>query len=234
MTEHEISNDKRHASPASVGNVVPGDWDLGALHISVPVSVVLRRYEVRGKFWSLPAWSLDSVLVGQKISFLDQEANPVLLATDAVGAEPSTEPDESSRESERLLWRGYCVNLHRDACERYWHALIGEKPLVYVVLDKDEVDDSVEPALVTIDYDEAVAHSEIDADVLTAAIPGELYRLMEQYVLTHYRPTEFKKRKRKNWNDQGGQGAGDQLSGERLDPWDDRRRFRRPGYHGDS
>jgi len=244
-----MSNQHENSTTAVAANAA--DLDISASHIQVPVSIVLHRSEVRGKFWSVPAWSLDSVLVGHQIATLRSDANPVLLSSALPAGSADTQAPELAAESsgrqlikpeqaepaekpERYLWHGYAVNFHRDACERYWHSLIGEKPLVYVVLAKDEIDDSVEPALVTVDYDEAVAHCETDNDVLTATIPGELYRLMEHYVMTHYRPVEFKKRKRKNWSDQAQGDAGQENREERLDPWDDRRRFHRSGYHGES
>lgn len=203
---------------------VISDEAIAARSVSVPVSVVLQKRLIEGKFWTVPSWSLAAVLVGHELS------------TEVAG-EPLIQEDQhksaDGESQEHFLWGGYAVTLYRDACERYWHSLIGEKPLVYVVLREDEADGSVEPAIVTIDYDEATAHCETDAEVLTAEIPGELYRMMERYVLHHYRPAEFKKRKRKNWSkDDSTDSSEEREEGKRLEPWDDERRFRRPGYHG--
>lgn len=196
-----------------------GDVDIEAITLSVPVSVVLQKRMIEGKFWSVPSWSLEAVLVGHELS------------ADVAG-EPLMQNEEAGEQSSSFfLWGGYAVTLYKDACERYWHALIGDQPLVYVVLREDEADSTIEPALVTIDYDEATAHSETDAEVLTAEIPGELYRLMERYVMQHYRPEGFRKRKRKNWSEKDSSVAGGAKE-EHLDPWDEQRRFRRPGYHG--
>lgn len=196
------------------------DVDITAITLSVPVSVVLQKRMIEGKFWSVPSWSLEAILVGHELS-------------SDVAAEPIMQNQGASEEGRSFfLWGGYAVTLYKDACERYWHALIGDQPLVYVVMREDEADNTVEPALVTIDYDEATAHSETDAEVLTAEIPGELYRLMERYVMQHYRPQGFKKRKRKNWNDESSSVTDANSKDERLDPWDEQRRFRRPGYHG--
>jgi len=191
--------------------------DLSQRVLVIPVSAVLRRKMVKGDFWETAVWSLETVLVGASI--VNQDADGLLL--------PATTEDAGYS---RYLWSGFNVTLYRDACERYWHALIGDEPKVYVVMDEDETSGEVEPALVTIDYDEATAHSEIDADVLGATIPSELYHLMEQYVMTHYKPVEFKKRKRKNWSGENRVAAVD--GDEPVDPWDERRRFHRPGYHG--
>lgn len=177
--------------------------------VSVPVALVLRKKTVKGTYWSLPSWSLDSVLVGENIR-----------STNADG-EKVSEDDESAC----YLWSGLRVVLFSDACERYWHALIGERPLVYVVLCEDGADGSIEPDLVTIDYDEATAHSETDGQVLTADIPQELYQLMESFVLQNYEPQEFKKRKRKKWVD-------GEVNDDSSDPWAEKNRFHRKGYHG--
>lgn len=198
------------------------DEEIAASSLTVPVSIVLHKRMIEGKFWSVPSWSLEAVLVGHELS-AEIAGEPLIQATQA--------SDTGEQGQDHFLWGGYAVTLYRDACERYWHALIGEKPLIYVVLREDEADGTIEPALVTIDYDEATAHCETDAEVLTAPIPGEFYRLMERYVLEHYRPQEFKKRKRKNWSE-GEAGSAAVDKNQRLDPWDDERRFRRPGYHG--
>ncbi len=158
--------------------------------LHLPVAVVIERREIVRKFWSAPSWYLSGVLVGDG------------LAPMADG----TVIRESSQRDERL-WGGFTVTLYKDACERYWHALIGDKPLVYVVcretgvVDDPDTEAGIEPIVVTIDYDEATAFAETDELVLSTEIPGELYRHMESFVLQHYRPKEFRKRKRKKWID---------------------------------
>jgi len=154
--------------------------------ISVPVAVVLEKRQTQGKFWTTDTWHLENVLVGEHLA----------LGSDSYGGVKTADTESG----EQYLWSGFRVTLFRDACERYWHALIGDKPLVYVVCREDEADGGDEPALVTIDYDEALAHSETDAKVLSMDIPRELYQLMETFVLDNYKPAEFKKRKRKNWS----------------------------------
>jgi len=150
----------------------------------VPVAVVLEKRRVQGTFWQQASWYLDSVLPGEHLA-VDSDSGVKTAETDA---------------GELFLWTGYRVTLYRDACERYWHALIGDKPLVYVVCNEDEVDGTVAPALVTLDYDEATAHAETDGLVLSTKIPKELYQVMEKFVVENYKPTSFKKRKRKNWS----------------------------------
>ena len=170
--------------------------------LSLSVTVLLERRMISRSFWSMPSWYLHAVAVGDNVAVGDSSASPA-------------SPAGTSENGDLFAWPGHKVTLYKDACERYWHALIGEKPLVYVVCrdDSDDVDDAagasvaVSPVIVTIDYDEATASAETDALVLSRPIPPELYRYMEAFVLQHYKPVEFKKRKRRNWSDEPGQSA---------------------------
>lgn len=164
--------------------------------LKLAVTVLLERRTVTRSFWSLPSWYLHTVAVGEQVT-----AGVSLT-------EPAT-PAGSTQQGDLFAWSGFHVTLYKDACDRYWHALIGDKPLVYVVCRDVACDDdesvsgvSITPVIVTIDYDEASACAETDYLVLSTAIPPELYRYMESFVLEHYRPEQFKKRKRRNWSDQ--------------------------------
>jgi len=190
-----------------VAGTEPGRADLISpdrqLSVSVPVVVVLEKREVVGKHWTQNVWDLNSVLVGEHLA-ANQDAAISHSSSDS--ASSSTQGDHPERE--RSVWPGFQITLYRDACERYWHALIGDKPLVYVVLMEDETDGSVEPALVTLDYDEALAYSETDATVLSTEIPPALYQMMEKFVLRNYQPKAFKKRKRRNWSEESERSGG--------------------------
>ena len=166
----------------------------GRLHL--PVTVLLEKRWIERSFWRVPSWSLVKVAVGDDLQLADCSGQQVYKT-------PS---------GEVFAWSGFTITLYRDACERYWHALIGDKPLVYVMC-RDAADSaerepqsgedsgSIKPVHVTIDYDEASAYAETDQQVLSAAIPPELYRHMERFVLAHYKPKPFKKRKRRQWSD---------------------------------
>lgn len=165
------------------------------LKMTIPVALVLEKRWVKGAHWQHCVWDLKAVMLGEHLAVNE----PVTVAgNDSVTDNKRDKLDEP----EQSVWPGFKLVLYRDACERYWHALIGDKPLVYVVMQEDEADGSVEPALVTLDYDEALAYSETDATVLSAPIPGDLYQLMERFVLQNYQPAEFKKRKRRNWSEE--------------------------------
>ncbi|MDB4224284.1 DUF3305 domain-containing protein [Granulosicoccus sp.] len=163
------------------------------IRLSLPVTVLLERRTIARSFWSLPSWYLHTVAVGEAVS-----------AGESLHA-PAT-PAGSTEKGDLFAWSGFQVTLYKDACERYWHALIGDKPSVYVVCRDDADDDevsatgvSISPVVVTIDYDEASSCAETDYLVLSSAIPPELYRYMESFVLQHYKPEKFEKRKRRNW-----------------------------------
>lgn len=168
--------------------------------LHLPVTVVIEKRQIVRKFWSAPSWYLSGVLVGDGLT-------PMADGTVV----------RMSAEREERLWSGFTVTLYKDACERYWHALIGEKPLVYVVCrevgvgDDPDVEAGIKPIVVTIDYDEATAFAETDELVLSTEIPGELYHHMESFVLQHYRPKPFEKRKRKKWLDDGRPHTGRRL-----------------------
>jgi len=175
-----------------------GDNDVGeipklATRLHFPATVLLEKRLVKRRFWQSHAWYLHTVAIGDGMV----EGNHVgELAYKASGGDV-------------FRWSGFQVTLYKDACERYWHALISEEPKIYVVCrDADDDDDvghghDVAPLCATVDYDEALAFAETDDLVLSAGIPPELYRYMEDFVLAHYRPVPFKKRKRKNWSKDG-------------------------------
>lgn len=164
-----------------------------AIRLKIPVTVVLEKRIVSRSFWQVPSWYLHTVAVGADVAMAKHQTESVLNLG-------------STKEGELFGWPSHQVTLYKDACERYWHALIGDKPLIYVVCreeDEDEASSSqpeLSPVIVTIDYDEATACAETDAIVLSTNIPPELYRYMESFVLQHYKPAPFKKRKRRNWS----------------------------------
>jgi len=151
--------------------------------------VLLEKRLAKSQRWQIPTWYLQGVAVGNATAHQSKPGQKV----------------GETEEGEIFLFGGYTVTLYKDACERYWHALIGDKPLVYVVCNEDVESDehelNIEPKLVTIDYDEAISHAETDGLVLSTNIPAELYRYMEEFVLKHYQPKQFHKRKRKKWLD---------------------------------
>lgn len=103
---------------------------------------------------------------------------------------------------EQLLYTGFTLKLHRDEAESYYFNLRGERPSLFVICSDDETG-GLTPFLVTCNYDEATAHMEVEEHVFSLPIPPEVYRWIEQFVVKHYRPSQKKKkRKRENWKNQ--------------------------------
>ncbi len=164
------------------------------IRLQLPVSIVLLQKTVQRGAWSVPVWELEAVALGAHTSL---ETGEGILVR-------QTETEKA------YSWSGWQLTFYKDACERYWHALIGDKPLIYVVCREPFDDDSplsLEPLSVTCDYDEATAYLETDDTVLSMPISADIYRHMEAFVLQHYKPKPFQKRKRKKWldGDHGGQ-----------------------------
>ena len=177
--------------------------------LRLPVTVVLERREIRRGRWASHSWYLSGALVGEgfgreRADGLEVRAGDPRAPGPAVpgqGADAGSDagPGAGPAPALEYAWTGRVVTLYRDACERYWHALIGERPLVYAVCREREAAPGIEPFLVTIDYDEASAFGETDALVLSTDIAPAMYRYMEGFVLAHYRPKPFEKRRRKRW-----------------------------------
>lgn len=126
----------------------------------------------------------------------------VVTHTEVVGvvaASPSGDgvirSDEVSRQ--RLL-AGFRLKLFPDEAESYYMNLTAEQPGVFVVCRQDE-EGPLTPLLVTLSYDEAASYMEVEEPVFRVAMPPELYRWVENYVLQHFVPAQKKRRKREDW-----------------------------------
>ncbi|MFK8082427.1 MAG: DUF3305 domain-containing protein [Granulosicoccus sp.] len=191
-----MSGDTPHSAKSEQDDGTNAGQD-SAIRLSIAATVILERRMISRSFWSLPSWYLYTVAIGEH-----------LVASESLSRGSGVAAGHSDK-GDLFAWSDFEVTLYKDACERYWHALIGDKPLVYVICrdDTDEVDGAdptalnLQPVNVTVDYDDASAAAETDSPVLSAPIPSELYRYMERFVLTHYQPKEFKKRKRRNWSE---------------------------------
>ena len=155
-----------------------------------PVSVLLERREISRSGWSVPHWELVGVVGGQPEA---ATAGPRLV--------------EQAGDRRRILWGGLSLELFADESESYWHNLTAADPLIFVVCrsleDQAPPFDGAEmvPELVSVSGDDASAHTEADDLVLSAPMPAEIYRWVEQFVVEHFRPAPRKARKRKNWTE---------------------------------
>ena len=79
---------------------------------------------------------------------------------------------------------------------------MSDNPQAFVICrNEEEVNDQIQPFLVTLSSDEANSYMEVDELVYSVKMPAELYRWVEQFVLEYYIPVKKKKRKRINWKD---------------------------------
>ncbi len=107
----------------------------------------------------------------------------------------------SDANGQQFLWTGFAINLHPDAAESYYFNLMGEKPSVFVVCRLEQ--GRLRPFLASCSYDEADSYMEVDESVAAVAMPPEIYRACEAFVLTHYVPEKKLKRKRDDWERDG-------------------------------
>lgn len=153
-----------------------------------PITVIMEQGRVARAGWSLPSWKLIGVVAGRGEA---RDTTPQIIHAEG--------------DTRQLLWPGLRLQLHRDAAESYWHNLVGRKPSLFVICEPDP-DTGLRPARVTANYDEAGAYMETDGQVFSAPIPPEIYRFLEEYVMTHYSPEEGKQRKRKGWKHETSEG----------------------------
>jgi hypothetical protein len=169
--------DKNHESLSNPG-------DIGKF----PVSVLMRYQLTPNNVWSNGQWDVSGVVVGE-------------IGEKFGGDKQVIRNDTRNRE---YLCAGLTVELYKDDAESYYHNLMSDDPKAFVVCRTDETDDNqCEPFLVTLSYGEATSYMEVDELVYSVAMPPELYRWVEQFVLEHYVPEKKRKRRRENWKDAG-------------------------------
>lgn len=152
-----------------------------------PIAVIMEEGRIERAGWSLPRWRLTGVVAGDSTT------------------EPGHRTVREEGQVRQLLWTGLRLRLYRDAADSYWHNLVGRKPSLFVICEPDP-ETGLRPVLVTANYDEAGAYMETDGQVFSAPIPPEIHRVLEEYVMSHYRPQEGKQRKRKGWKHETAEG----------------------------
>lgn len=150
--------------------------------VTVPVAVVLQRTIDRSKKWVLPQWKVSAVVAGEHI---DQSDQPLLIHDDG--------------RYRRYLCGGLVLHLYKDGTEGYWYNLLSDPPYLFVICDGEQGDYEVQPAFITANQDEANGYMESDRLVLSAPMPAQICDIIERYVVSHYHPTQKKKRERRQW-----------------------------------
>ena len=148
-----------------------------------PVSVIMAHEQITVGQWNVPRWRVVGVIAGEPSGERDSAGRMI--------------HDESGMQ--QFLWSGFEIRLYKDATESYWLNLVGKQPSLFVVCREDQADGNCVPLVVTANYDEAGAYMEADGTVMSAPLPPEVYRWLEQYVVENFKPLEGKSRKREAW-----------------------------------
>lgn len=152
------------------------EWEDDAV---LPVSVVV------GRDAALPAgeqWRVQGVVVGQR--FASDQIRCLRM--------------RSAPEGDLYMWMGYHLKLRKASVEDYAYNVNSPEPVVFVIARQDEAD-GLRPLQVTVSLDDAqnldaTDLRSVDEQVARVAMPPEVYRWLERFVLDHYVP---RKRKRK-------------------------------------
>jgi hypothetical protein len=158
----------------------------------IPVTVIMEKQPTMSSKWVDHIW----VAIGVTVSNVDSNVDS--------NAEQMSEHTDIEDDAQLKIYTGHQVRLYIDECDSYYHNLMSPTPQCFVVVRQDD-DDEPEPFIVSLSFDEAHAYLEGDDEVFAVDIPPEIYQWTESFVLEHYCPEQFKKRKRKDWKDKESQ-----------------------------
>jgi hypothetical protein len=150
---------------------------------SFSVSVLVEFRETDDNRWEEGCWHVAGV-----------------IAAGPGDRETAPRPLHAATQGRQYLHSGLKLRLYRDDAESYYYNLVSDHPSVFVICNQ-EAGGPLQPFIVTLSYGEATSYMETDGIVETVAMPPELYRWAERYVLEHYVPEKRRKRKRDNWKE---------------------------------
>ncbi|MCG6967131.1 MAG: DUF3305 domain-containing protein [Chromatiaceae bacterium] len=148
----------------------------------LPVVVILER-RIATSRWADYVWSAAGITVGRGTGGTDRL--PHLIREDQNTAYFAVE--------------GLEVALYVDECESYYYNLISDAPQAYVLAHAADDSAQPQPFRVSMSFDEAHAYLEGDDQVYAVAVPAELYRWTEAFVIANYFPEKKRKRKLRDW-----------------------------------
>ncbi len=119
------------------------------------------------------------------------EVQGVVAGKRFASAERSVTRMRSGPEGTLDLWSGYRLRLHKDQAEAYYLNIRADAPTIFVIGRHEP--EGFAPQVVTVSLDEA---QNLDATelrdprdaIFRVAMPGEIYRWVEAFVLNHYEP----------------------------------------------
>jgi len=150
---------------------------------SFPVSIMVDYQATPGNRWQAGRWRVSGLVAGGQGEGVRQT------------------PLHANAGQQQTLWTGFSVELHKDEAESYYFNIVSDTPRAFVICTLDD-NGPLRPLIVTLSYDEAASYLESDDIVESVAMPAELYRWVEQFVLDNYLPQKKKKRKRENWKEE--------------------------------
>lgn len=143
----------------------------------LPVSVIVGREA------ALPEgeqWRVQGVVIGQR--FASEEIRCLRM--------------RSGPEGDLYMWMGYQLRLRKASVEDYAYNVNSPTPTVFVVAKQDD-EEGLRPLHVTVSLDEAqnldaTNLRNVDELVSRVAMPPEVFRWLERFVLDHYVPRKRK------------------------------------------
>ncbi len=152
---------------------------------SFSVSVLVEFRELHDNRWEEGCWQVAGVVAGS------QDAGNTLHAGEL----------HAATKGRKILHTGLSMRLYKDDAESYYFNLVSDEPRVFVICTR-EAAEPLRPFIVTLSYGEATSYMETDEIVESVAMPPELYRWAERFVLEHYVPEKRRKRKRDVWKEE--------------------------------
>lgn len=152
---------------------------------SFPVSIMVDYQATPDNRWQAGRWRVSGLVAGGQ----------------GQGEGVRQTPLHADAGQQQTLWTGFNVELHKDEAESYYFNIVSDTPRTFVICTLND-NGPLQPLIVTLSYDEAASYLESDDIVESVAMPAELYRWVEQFVLENYLPQKKKKRKRENWKEE--------------------------------
>jgi hypothetical protein len=156
------------------------------------VSVLVEFRKVADNRWEEGRWHVADVVAGEL-----EKTRP---GTGHVSGHMQDRQLHAATKGQQFLHSGLRLRLYKDDAESYYYNLVSDNPAVFVICNQ-EPGEPLQPFIATLSYGEATSYMETDEIVETVAMPPELYRWAERFVLEHYVPEKRRKRKRDNWKE---------------------------------
>lgn len=150
------------------------------LNEKMRLSVITAHEPVTNNPWITERWRVVGVVAAGRSE--GEHAGPTIIYAGDNGT--------------HYLWPGFELHLYPHESESYYRNLLGQTPSIYVVYQLDESGELI-PVETSADYVEAGARREAGDELEAVAMPPEVYRWIEAFVVKHYTPEEPKMRRKR-------------------------------------